>query len=626
MEENYYEEVDIKLASANRHYVERSNEDIAHEMFIREIVKNSTEAHEQTIHQHKQKFIAIVSVKYNGYNKLAFFDNACGMTQDVMYEQYASLGTLHKSDTNMGIGAKISALPKNKKGVLYINFPKNYKPYAAMAYLNEKKNCYTVRKNIDINSEINKLKNDQYFNEYYQKIKDTGHGTIVVLLGNTEDEDTNISPDKSNNCVTWISDYIYSRFDRFDDSIKVIVDPQNNNAKDNFHQCTHIVKGAGSIFNKHCNKGSNFIEKIKNVIGNDEETSATIEYGWLQNPVIINSGYTKLSGGCFIIDKTGEIIYNVSGKLWKNKCQNFGIPYRFSNNVVVRITITSDNYKQNTHRTDLINKTTNKPIDYEYLFGSIFNEKMSNKMRDKLEKELIEKEKKAARTRENNALARTTEVAKKLFGTIDFFEKCVNGCESNNSIIVLGAIRKYDGIDNDKGKQSTNSNKNGKGSKKTNGIKSVNSSDCLNTTRKGLPLPHVLPQKCGENENFVVFNNIDVVYEYGSFVINVDHKHFKHLIKTINEKAHEANEKCIEKLMLYFTEKCNILFLHAFYDLITKNNKKQMNKKERYSEIYETLCESCLKGAFDFSMDEIETYVKSHLSRIAKQAKQSIAA
>lgn len=153
--------------------------------------------------------------------KLAIIDTGIGMTAAELMNninRLAASGHPQGHGQNFGVGGKISAVPRNKAGVLYFSWKKGEKR-GSMVHLwyDDDTNNYGLKQ--------------QKVGKGYQpwapvsdaaKPKEVGeHGTMVVFLGNEDEEDTTISPPSLPTPKRWLYRYLTGRFYRFPAGTKV---------------------------------------------------------------------------------------------------------------------------------------------------------------------------------------------------------------------------------------------------------------------------------------------------------------------------------------------------------------------------------------------------------------------
>ncbi len=196
--------------------VDRLHADCARAQFVRELTKNSIQAAEDLIAAEDGSQCAVTwnyQVK-DGVKKLVLTDTGIGMTGPEMVDHINRLsasGRRQGNAFNYGVGAKISALPLNKIGMVYISKKHGEKDGALVhLWLDPNTRKYGIKQQYSAGqfSLWARVANAKLPAE----IRD--HGTQVLLLGNSESQDTTDAPDGVTGKKRWLFKYLYSRFFR----------------------------------------------------------------------------------------------------------------------------------------------------------------------------------------------------------------------------------------------------------------------------------------------------------------------------------------------------------------------------------------------------------------------------
>lgn len=202
--------------------LDRLGADCAPLQFLRELTVNALEAIQALP---KCKGEVIWDYDHNRFDliggyKLAIIDTGTGMSGPEM-ERYinrlSSSGRQQSVDHNFGVGAKIAAATRNHAGVVYLSW-KDAKGAMIHLWRNPETGTYGLKQL--------RLPNGKYAHWAAisddlkpEEIKD--HGTMVILLGNDEDQDTMAAPMGSPSPSRWIARYLNSRFFAFPPGINV---------------------------------------------------------------------------------------------------------------------------------------------------------------------------------------------------------------------------------------------------------------------------------------------------------------------------------------------------------------------------------------------------------------------
>ncbi|MBX3076732.1 hypothetical protein KF913_22670 [Candidatus Obscuribacterales bacterium] len=129
----------------------------------------------------------------------------------------SSSGRTQSIDANFGVGAKISAATRNHCGVIYLSWKDSI---GTMIHLwrNPIDGTYGLR---PLPLEDGKYGSWAPIDDALKPKQIKDHGTVVILLGNDEDEDTMVAPTGTPTPSRWIARYLNSRFFQFPDGLTV---------------------------------------------------------------------------------------------------------------------------------------------------------------------------------------------------------------------------------------------------------------------------------------------------------------------------------------------------------------------------------------------------------------------
>jgi hypothetical protein len=206
-----------------------------------------------------------------GQRKLCIIDTGTGMSAEELIEnlnKLASTGRKQAFDENFGIGAKVSALPHNHKGLFYISLKKGETVAKGIWLHRHPIKGYGIRR-IEAPPNSGQFIDamdvpDDYVPEVIRK---AGHGTKVTFMGMEDSAVTLEAPEGSDDPTRWIVKYLNLRYFSF---------PQQ------------ITLKAGARFsdrtNRYTVKGERaFLDDYKIESGKKEVTGATI-YWWVLKP------------------------------------------------------------------------------------------------------------------------------------------------------------------------------------------------------------------------------------------------------------------------------------------------------------------------------------------------------
>ena len=163
---------------------------------------------------------------HGGVHKLSIIDTGPGMTgedlRSLMNKMYSS-GKVQSIEGNFGIGAKVAALYRSPKGMLYKCFRDERGVFAEFVRDNEGK--YGMKMQDDGEGGW-----ESYCEiPYYVKPKQIQeNGTVVTLVGLSEEEDTFTCPPEGEQGKEWLSRYLNGRYFALPDGIVTKVTYRNN--------------------------------------------------------------------------------------------------------------------------------------------------------------------------------------------------------------------------------------------------------------------------------------------------------------------------------------------------------------------------------------------------------------
>jgi hypothetical protein len=204
--------------------LERLGRDCAPLQFLRELTQNSIEAILRTSDSGGEIRWDVDWNRFDlagdGVYKLTIVDTGDGMTGPEMKKYINHLSSSinpQSHEGNFGIGAKIAAATRNHTGLIYLSW-KNGK--GAMIHL--------WRDPASLQYGLRQFENTDGTFDYWQEIEDyvkpepiQDHGTMVVLLGNTQEEHTMKAPNGAASPSRWIAKYLNTRYFQFSPGLLV---------------------------------------------------------------------------------------------------------------------------------------------------------------------------------------------------------------------------------------------------------------------------------------------------------------------------------------------------------------------------------------------------------------------
>lgn len=340
--------------------IESLGADAAPLQYVRELVQNELESIGRAGIENGQIEIDYRDVK--GVRKLRITGNGAGMTPDEVsnnLNRLSASGGIQAFDKNFGIGAKITAGTRNPHGVMYEAWKDGL-------------GSLTVFGRIDGRYGRLGFRNDDGTVDYWLPLPDDAkptivadHGVSVVLLGQSDEEDTTIPPPDADLPSQWIAAYLERRYFALPDSVslKVLRPVEIFDSERGTHRSiSDTIRGQRYYLDRH-SESHGVVE-----LG---EVSATV-WWWLLNEEITKGGKTWNNSGHVAALYQDELYEMRSRGARASALKDFGI-YAGFGRIVIYVE-PHDVLKANTPRTALILKG-NHPIDYTAV-GTAFIDKM----------------------------------------------------------------------------------------------------------------------------------------------------------------------------------------------------------------------------------------------------------
>lgn len=211
--------------------VDRMAQDCGPLQFLREFTWNGVEATLRAIEagRIKEGHVVIHLDNYEGHKKLCFTDNGDGMTgQDMCRYINRLASTKCESEFgNYGVGAKISALPRNPFGVWYKSWPKPAQGEAVLL-IRDENGEYGLNRIGDEGeyvAEVTKWHTPRFIDMR------KGTGTQVTLLGRSTKDDTASPVSYGLSGNQWVRRALNSRFFAFPDKVFVRAQDYSENGR-----------------------------------------------------------------------------------------------------------------------------------------------------------------------------------------------------------------------------------------------------------------------------------------------------------------------------------------------------------------------------------------------------------
>jgi hypothetical protein len=295
--------------------VDRLGADCAPAQFIRELTENGIAAVEAS--DSKQGEV-IWDVEWNYHAltsryKLCVIDTGIGMDGPEMVQYINNLSSsMHEQATtlNFGVGAKIAGAPQNHEGMIYMSW-KNGVGSMIHLWRDPVANVYGLKQFA--------LPNGTY--EYWAYVEDAlkpqqikKHGTVVVLLGNSEEQNTVEPPTGLPMPAKWILRYLNARYFKFPEGVDVRVREGYALPRDDKrHNFLRNAEGMGP-----------WLDKNSEARGTVSLTGAKAHW-WIMKPdVDVNSGHYTPPGHVAALYQ--DELYDLTvGRSGVARLQSFGV-------------------------------------------------------------------------------------------------------------------------------------------------------------------------------------------------------------------------------------------------------------------------------------------------------------
>lgn len=301
--------------------VNKLGEDCAPLQFVRELTQNAIEA-VSAISDEERQVTWDVDWKYwalsNTY-KLACIDTGRGMTGPEMVEYINKLSSsIHKQgiDPNFGVGAKIAAAPLNPHGIVYMSWKDGI---GSMIHLW-----------FDPVERVYGLKRwPQNHGEFWCRVSDDlkpeqikTHGTMVTLLGKSDDDNTMSPPPGTPMPSRWVLRYLNSRYFRFPAGVAV-------RSREGWEK----EIGSGYNFSRDVHGQGAWLDANAKHSGAVELTGGTAHWWIINEGVDTNSGHTAPVPNAAALHRD-ELYEMVTSRAAIGRLRAFGVIFGYDRVVI----------------------------------------------------------------------------------------------------------------------------------------------------------------------------------------------------------------------------------------------------------------------------------------------------
>lgn len=154
--------------------------------------------------------------------KLRIWDTGDGMTREELVSRMNTLSSRARTGVNFGLGAKLAAAKVSPHGVIYISL-RDGEAYQARLE-RDANGSYGLRcYNRKATSDVERVTKRYPTEKLPQELLDAGHGTVVILLGTSDDDPTEHSlKPAGRNSNRWVLEVLNERFTRIPDEVEMV--------------------------------------------------------------------------------------------------------------------------------------------------------------------------------------------------------------------------------------------------------------------------------------------------------------------------------------------------------------------------------------------------------------------
>jgi len=313
--------------------------------FLRELTKNSIEAIQKLPDKKGEVVWDVDWITYDllGIYRLSITDTGIGMDGEDMVKYINHLSSssgIQSHITNYGVGAKISAATRNPAGLQYLSWKDGAGSFIHL-WKDPKTGEYGLQQLERPDGTFG------HWGHISDDVKPDGfadHGTKVVLLGRSDDQNTMEAPPGVPSPSRWVTRYLNTRFYDIPDGVTVKArEGWTFDRNDKDRNLLRKITGQKSYLDSHAShKGTVKLQ------------SAAVHWWILKDESALtqNSGFIASSGHSAALWQ-GELYEMSSGRGSTAMLQGFGVIFGY-NRVVIYVEPLGDNITTNTARTNLL--------------------------------------------------------------------------------------------------------------------------------------------------------------------------------------------------------------------------------------------------------------------------------
>lgn len=313
--------------------------------FLRELTKNSIEAIQKLPDKKGEIVWDVDWVTYDllGIYRLSVTDTGIGMDGEEMVKYINHLSSssgIQSHITNYGVGAKISAATRNPAGLQYLSWKDGIGSFIHL-WKDPKTGEYGLQQ---LERPDGTFGHWAHISDDVKPEQFGSHGTKVVLLGRSDDQNTMEAPPGVSSPSRWVTKYLNTRFYDIPEGITVKArEGWTFDRSDKDRNVLRTITGQKRYLDSHSTHS-----------GTVKLQSALARWWILKDEPALsqNSGYVSSSGHTAALWQD-ELYEMSSGRGSTAMLQGFGVIFGY-NRVVIYVEPFGENLTTNTARTNLL--------------------------------------------------------------------------------------------------------------------------------------------------------------------------------------------------------------------------------------------------------------------------------
>ena len=212
--------------------------DVPDDQFLRELTHNGIEAVGRLEHSTGSVQWDYCRSTISGHAKLRVWDTGVGMSSQELLERVNILAARARTGANYGVGGKISLYRVSPHGVVYYTLQDGVAVTGRIGLQDDDWGALPL--GVDASGQpiyVRNLTPTESARFLPSKIRKAGHGTAVVLLGLSDDEDTvrTLQPGTRESNAHWVLRYLNERYETLPDGVLLRAVARNGKRLDATH-------------------------------------------------------------------------------------------------------------------------------------------------------------------------------------------------------------------------------------------------------------------------------------------------------------------------------------------------------------------------------------------------------